>query len=265
MNRRRDELLEMLLDRGRLRVDELTAHFAVTGMTIRRDLDALEKEGLLIRTHGGCMLRTPKVRELPFREKEQLQREAKETIARAVVSRVPDGVSLYLDTGTTCAMVGHLLRRHRRNLQVFTNNLPAALDLFGAEAIEVMIPGGVLGRSSPDLTGEFGLDRLRNLRFDLAIVGADAFDLSGGIFYAADLPTAALSQTAQRRADQTFVCVDGSKFNKRALAVSGRLRENVTLFTDGEIPAAKRRGLRKLGAEVVIVGRGGTPYEHRKE
>jgi len=252
MNRRRDELLEMLLDRGRLRVDELTAHFAVTGMTIRRDLDALEKEGLLIRTHGGCVLRTPKVQELPFREKEQLYREAKEAIARAVVSRVRDGASLYLDTGTTCAMIARLLRRHRRDLHVFTNNLPAALDLFGAEG-------------SPDLTGEFGLDRLRNLRCDLAIVGADAFDLAGGIFYATDLPTAALSQTAQRCADQTFVCVDGSKFNKRALAVAGRLRENVTLFTDGDISTAKRRGLQKLGAEVVIVGRGRTPYEHRKE
>ena len=265
MNRRRDELLEMLLDRGRLRVDELTAHFGVTGMTIRRDLATLEKEGLLIRTHGGCMLRTPKVQELPFREKEQLHREAKETIARAVVSRVRDGASLYLDTGTTCAMVARLLRRHRRNLQVFTNNLPAALDLFGDETIEVMIPGGVLGRHSPDLTGEFGLDRLRDLRFDLAIVGADAFDLAGGIFYAADLPTAALSQTAQRRADHTFVCVDGSKFNKRALAVAGRLRENVTLFTDGEIPAAKSRGLQKLGAEVVNVGKSETPHEHGKE
>ncbi|MCD6284957.1 MAG: DeoR/GlpR transcriptional regulator [Anaerolineae bacterium] len=265
MNRRRDELLEMLLDRGRLRVDELTAHFGVTGMTVRRDLDALEKEGLLIRTHGGCVLQTPQVQELPFREKEQLHREAKETIARAVVSRVHDGASLYLDTGTTCAMVARLLRRHRRNLQVFTNNLPAALDLFGAEAIEVMIPGGVLGRRSPDLTGEFGLDRLRDIRFDLAIVGADAFDPASGIFYAADLPTAALSQTAQRRADQTFVCVDSSKFNKRALAVAGRLRENVTVFTDGELPAAQRRGLLHLGAEVVIVGRGKTPHERGKE
>jgi len=132
MAQRRDELLEMLLGRGRLSVDELTARFGVTGMTIRRDLDDLEKQGLLTRTHGGCVLRTPHVRELPFREKEQRHQITKEAIARAIVSRVPDDASIYLDTGTTCVMVARFLRRHRRNLQVFTNNLPAALDLFGA-------------------------------------------------------------------------------------------------------------------------------------
>ena len=190
MIQRRDELLEMLLHRGRLGVEELTERFGVAGMTIRRDLDALEEQGLLTRTHGGCVLRTPHVRERPFREKEQQHRESKEAIARAIVSRVPDDTSLYLDTGTTCAMVARLMRRHRRDLQVFTNNLPAALELFGAEAIEVIMPGGVLGRRSPDLTGDYGVDRLQQWRFDLAIVGGDALDPVTGEFYSADLATA---------------------------------------------------------------------------
>lgn len=255
MTQRRDQLLEMLLDRGRLSVGELAARFKVTGMTIRRDLDALEEQGLLTRTHGGCVLRTPHVRELPFQEKEQRQREAKEAIARAVVAQVRDGASLYLDTGTTCVLVARLLRRHRRNLRVFTNNLPAALELFGEEAIEVTIPGGVLGRRSPDLTGDFGLARLRQWHFDLAIVGGDALDPASGVFYTADLATAALSGAAQQQADRAFACIDGSKFDQRAVAVAGRLRADVTLFTDRKIPDATRRGIRKLGAEVVVSGK----------
>jgi len=242
----------MLLDRGRLRVEELTERFEVTGMTIRRDLDALEKQGLLTRTHGGCVLRAPYVQELPFQEKEQRHRDAKEAIARAVVSAVRDGASLYLDTGTTCAMVARLLRRHRRDLRVFTNNLPAALELFGVETIEVVIPGGVLGRRSPDLTGDFGLARLREWHFDLAIVGGDALNLATGEFYAADLATAALSCAAQRRTAQVFACIDGSKLDQRALAVAGCLREGTTLFTDGKLPVAARRAMRKLGAKIVL-------------
>ena len=135
---------------------------------------------------------------------------------------------------------------------MFTNNLPAALDLFGAEAIEVIIPGGVLGRRSPDLTGDFSLARLRDRHFDLAIVGGDALDPVTGEFYAADLATAALSRAAQQQADRTFACIDGSKLDQRALAVAGRLREDATLFMDGKIPVAARRGIRRLGAKVVL-------------
>ena len=254
MIHRHSELMGLLLDRGRMTVDELAGHFGVTGMTVRRDLATLEELGLLTRTHGGCVLRTPHVRELPFREKAQQHREAKEKIARAVVACLADGTSIYLDTGTTCAMVARLLPGHRRDIQVFTNNLPAALDLFGADGIGVVVPGGELGQRSPDLSGDSGLERLRQCRFDVAIVGADALDVAGGEFYAAELATAALSRTAQQQADCTFVCIDSSKFDKRALAVSGRLRDNVTLFTDRVIPPARRRAVLKLGARVVVAG-----------
>ncbi len=259
MTRRRELLVEMLLDRGRLSVEEMAACFEVTGMTIRRDLDILEEQGLLTRTHGGCVLRTPHVPELPFQEKEQRHRDAKEAIARAVVGQVLDGSSLYLDTGTTCAMVARLLRQHRRNLRVFTNNLPAAFELFGAETLEVVIPGGVLGRCSPDLTGDIGLTRLLEWHFDLAIVGGDALNLITGEFFAADLATAALSRAAQRQADCAFACIDGSKFDQRALAVAGRLQEGTTLFTDGKIPVVKRRGIRKLGTKIILVRKNHQP------
>lgn len=248
--RRRKEIMELLLDRGRLSVDELIRHFQVTGMTIRRDLDTLEQEGYLARTHGGCIPRTPHVSETPFREKELQQNEEKQVIARAAVLRIPDGVSLYLDTGTTCVKVARLLRTHRRNLRVFTNNLPAALELFAAESIETVVPGGTLGHRSPDLTGSYGTDRLADWRFDLAVVGADALDAELGELYSAEGPTAALSQQAQERAVRTLACIDSSKFGKRATAVSGRLEAGVTLFTDAKAPPAALRHAERHGAEV---------------
>ena len=82
MSRRQQLLMELLLARQRLSVDELSRHFGVTDMTVRRDLQSLEDQGLLTRTHGGCVLRNAPVQEQPFREKEQQERDAKETIAR---------------------------------------------------------------------------------------------------------------------------------------------------------------------------------------
>jgi DeoR family glycerol-3-phosphate regulon repressor len=178
---------------------------------------------------------------------------------------VPKGASIYLDTGTTCAIVARFLRRHREHLKVFTNNLAAALALFGDETIEVVVPGGVLGRSSPDLTGDGALSRLRQWRFDLAIVGGDALDLSSGEFYSADLATAALSLAAQQRADRTFAAIDESKLDKRALCVAGQLADGVTLFTDADIPVGTRRRLTKLGVEIFNVGKHITRISQRKK
>lgn len=252
-NQRHQELLNLLLESGRLSVDTIASHFNISSMTVRRDLRILEGQGLLMRVHGGCTLRSGQVIELPYHEKARQRTQAKEAIARALVARLPDGASLYLDTGTTCATVARLLRGHRRDLRVFSNNLPAVLDLFGSDVIQVLVPGGSLGRHSPDLTGGFGIEVMERLRFDVAVVGADAFDPKRGEFFSADLATAALSRAAQERAAQTFICVDHSKFSKRGVALAGRLSRDSVLFTDASMNPNEKQLLLGLGAELVIV------------
>ena len=249
MPNRHQQLTRLLLKRGRLTVAELADRFGVTGMTVRRDLQTLEDQGVLTRTHGGCVLAGGHVHEQPFREKELLHRRAKEAIARRVVAELPDGVSLYLDTGTTGAMVAGLLPAHRKDLRVFTNSIPAAMAMFGADGIDVVVLGGSLGRRSPDLSGPLADESLKRLRFDVAIVGADAIDIANGEFYAADQATANLSRSAQSRAERVYACIDASKFNKRSLVVAGTLGRNVSLFTDAVLSAADRRTIRRHGVE----------------
>jgi DeoR/GlpR family transcriptional regulator of sugar metabolism len=254
MRRRREEILELLIEHGRLAVEELAERFGVTGMTIRRDLSALEAEGLLTRTLGGCVLRgSTAVRERPFDEKRQQNRRAKEAIARAAAGRVEDGSSLYLDTGTTCCAVASVLAVCRKNLRVFTNNLPAAMELFAAECVEVVVLGGLLGRRSPDLTGEVAVRQLQRYRLDIAVVGADAVDPAAGQFYSADMATAELLRTAQAQAERVFLCIDASKFDRRSLAVAGELDSKVTLFTDRAIEGRNApRGSRRAAVRTVL-------------
>jgi DeoR family fructose operon transcriptional repressor len=253
MTDRHNAILDLLLERGRLHVSALADHFGVTAMTVRRDLHALEACGLVTRTHGGAVLRAPLARELAFNEKVQCRPAEKEAIARAVVTRLRDGETLYLDTGSTCAAVARLLPGLRRNLRVFTNSLQAALDLFGAEGIEVVIPGGTLGRRSPDLTGTWALERLRLIRVDVAVIGADGLDPDRAEFYSSELPTGELSRLARERAQRVFAAVDSSKIGCRGLAVAGTAGKNLTLFTDAGAKRNTVERLEKLGMEVVIV------------
>ncbi|MBN2292247.1 MAG: DeoR/GlpR transcriptional regulator, partial [Pirellulales bacterium] len=107
-NQRQESILELLARRGRLNVDDLADELGVTAMTIRRDLAAMEKTGVLTRTHGGCVLQSPFVRELPFSQKEQQHREQKYAIACAAVGMLKSGDRVYLDTGTTAVHVARV-------------------------------------------------------------------------------------------------------------------------------------------------------------
>ena len=251
-NKRQESILQLLARRGRLNVEDLAAQLSVTAMTIRRDLAALEKSGVLTRTHGGCVLQSPFVGELPFSQKDQQHRREKYAIACAAVGMLNSGDRIYLDTGTTAVHVARVLPAGL-DICVFTNNLRVAMELFGREGVEVIVYGGALAPKSPDLTGEVALSRIHDFRIDVAIMGADALDVARGEFYSADMGTAMLSRQAQQQARRTFLLLDNSKFAKQSLAVVGQLGENVTLITDDNISEEDRRLVRDTSAELVIV------------
>ena len=251
-NQRQEAILELLARRGRLNVEELAPELNVATMTIRRDLASLEKAGVLTRTHGGCVLQSPFVHELPFSQKDQQHRTQKYAIACAAAGMLNPGDRIYLDTSTTAVHVARVLPAGL-DLCVFTNNLRVAMELFGREGIEVIVYGGALGGQSPDLTGEVALTRIHDFRNDVAVMGADALDVARGEYYSADTSTAMLSRQARRQAERTLLLVDSSKFGKHSLAVAGRLDDGVTLITDDRISEEDRHALEETSAELVIV------------
>ncbi len=247
---RHQQIQALLADRGRVTVEELVEQLSVTPMTIRRDLTAMEQSGVLTRTHGGCVLRSPYVAELSYDEKREQHPLQKLAIARAAVALMKPGFAIYLDTGTTAVQVARLLPTGFE-LRVFTNNLTIALELFNREGVEVLVYGGVLARRNPDLTGELALARIREYRLDMAIVGADAVDLERAEFYAAEPGTAALSRAVQQQADQAILLVDSSKFGKRGHACVGRIGRDLTVITDSLASDDALATLRATGADLI--------------
>ncbi len=249
---RQQEICDYLATCGKAAVDELADALGVTTMTIRRDLASMEKQGILTRTHGGCVFQSPFVNEVPFSEKDRQQPVEKLAIAREAIRHLERGDHLYLDTGTTAVQLARLLPTDME-LEIFTNNLRVAMELFGREGIEVSVFGGKLARRSPDLVGETAYTHLADFRVDIAIMGADAVDVARGEYYSADAATGMLSRAARRQADRTLVLADSSKFGKHSLTVAGRLDEKVTVITDVGIDAADREVMVGHGAKCVAV------------
>lgn len=250
LSERQEQIRGLLAAQGRLNVGQLSTQLDVASMTIRRDLAAMERAGLLTRTHGGCVLHSPFVSELSFPEKQRRRHEHKTAIASEAVKRLKPGEAIYFDTGTTTLQVARALPANL-TLKVFTNNLRIAMELFGRAGVEVTVYGGALAQKNPDLTGEIALTQIQQYRLDVAIVGGDALDVARGEFYGADTHTALLSRAAQKQADRVIVVMDSSKFGKRSLAVAGKLGPGVTLVTDSELGAKDRSTLRRTGAGIV--------------
>jgi DeoR/GlpR family transcriptional regulator of sugar metabolism len=250
-NQRQEKIRQMLAARGRLEVGEISRHMKVVEMTVRRDLEAMEKSGLLTRTHGGCVLHSPFVSELSFPEKAQLRQTQKTAIAREVAKLFKQGDTIYLDTGTTALQVARALPSNL-DLHVFTNNLRVAMELFGRAGVEVTVYGGMLAKKNPDLLSEIAITQVDQYLLDIAIIGGDAFDARRGEFYGADAASAALSRAAQRQAERLIVALDSSKIGKRSIALAGRLENGMTLVTDDEVSPEDRIALRKTNATLIF-------------
>src|SRR5690554_5995225 len=149
--KRRKWIIEQLERLGRVEVDDLADQLKVSTMTIRRDLDQLEEEGMLIRIHGGAVLPQPLIKEASFQEKETRRMEQKQVIAKKALSRVKDGQTILLDSGTTTLEFAKLLK-NRQDITVVTNDIKIATELFNTQ-LKVFITGGQLQNDVGALLG----------------------------------------------------------------------------------------------------------------
>jgi DeoR/GlpR family transcriptional regulator of sugar metabolism len=251
---RRDQIAELLRTDGNCSVGALAARFGVSGMTIRRDLAALAEAGRALRTHGGAAPAERVSFEFRFLERARANREAKRAIAAAAAGRIPSGSSVVLDSGTTTLAVAERLGDGRR-LHVITTSLPIASALQFAEYVTLVLLGGMVQRDSPDLVGPLTEENLRDMRADVAMIGADAIDLEGNV-YNASLVVGRMLETMAEAAGRRYVVADHTKIGRTALALFGNLRDWDGLITDRGLDEAKRGALEKQGVTVILAPEG---------
>lgn len=168
-NERHEQILDLLRSRPTVQIVELSEALGVSRETVRKDLTDLDDQGRLIKVWGGAIAKGTSV-ESAYDERKRANTEAKRQIARRAVECVEDGMTVFLDYGTTTYMVAAELMNHTE-LTVVTNALPIASLLSNSPGLTIVIPGGVLRSNENSLYGPPTLRNLDYLNMDLGFFG----------------------------------------------------------------------------------------------
>jgi DeoR/GlpR family transcriptional regulator of sugar metabolism len=243
--RRRDQILAYLSARDRTPVSELSQVLGVSEVTVRKDLDQLEAQGLLTRVHGGAVISGRGRLERFFAAREHDHREEKRRIAQAAAALIQSGQQIFLDASTTALQVARLLK-DRENLVVVTNGLYTALEMNFSTDITTIVVGGTMRHRSSSLVGSFNYNSLQRLRLDLGFFGARAVTARDGMMEA-DLEEAQLKQLMVSGSAVVVGMVDSSKFDDVSFSVFAMPSEIDRIITDDGTPAAEVAALRAHG------------------
>jgi len=248
---RRRAILAMMHRDGRVLVKDLARHFRISQITIRKDLEILDSQGSVQRTHGGALpVQAGALLDPTLREKEKLHRREKARIAAAAVKLVEEGQSVLLDSGTTTTAIARALKDMSR-LTVITNAINIAAELAGTH-IEVILTGGMLRKNSFSLVGPLAEQTLRQLSADILFLGVDGFDTRAGLF-TPNLLEAQVNRAMVEIARRTVAVCDSSKFGRRSLCNIMAVTSVHEVVTDRLIPKSDLRALKEAGVKVTVV------------
>ncbi|EEX42062.1 transcriptional repressor of aga operon [Vibrio furnissii CIP 102972] len=246
---RRQRIMTHIQQHGSGKVDDFALTFNVSAVTIRHDLNVLEKEGCVFRCYGGANLNPNFAFDQPLHRKDQLNRTTKQMIALAAAQLISDGEAVILDSGSTIALMPQHLTQ--KKLVVMTNALNTAYQLSHNDNVELHVIGGSLRRASCSLTGHHGEQHIRSYLFDKLFLGVDGFDLHAGIT-TPDSHEAQVNRAMCDVARQVIAVTDSSKFGRKSFCLIRAANQIDVLVTDSLIPHATHQALLEMGVDVII-------------
>ncbi|GIV00328.1 MAG: DeoR family transcriptional regulator [Actinomycetota bacterium] len=242
-------ILEELSARGSVTVSELSDRLGVSAATVRRDLEHLEEQRLLTRTHGGAVAQMVSY-ELPLRYRSARRQEQKRRIGQEAARRAHDGVAIGLTGGTTTTEVARAIVDRR--LTVVTNALNIASELAIRPNIKLVVTGGVARPESYELVGPLADRTLADLHLDVTFIGADGITAEAGLTTHHEIE-AHTDRALMERARHVVAVADGSKLGKVAFARICPITAVHELVTDAEADPAELRAIADAGVRVTVV------------
>jgi DeoR family fructose operon transcriptional repressor len=248
---RHRRIQELLRERQVVRVSTLSDLMGVSEVTIRRDLEGLERRGLLERTHGGAVLTQRMSSEPAYVDAIASNPQEKRLIGRTAAALVEPGDAIYLNGGTTTLQVFRHLEVS--GVKVITNHIGIALEAADRD-VELLLLGGHYRSPSNSVVGPFATDALRRTYANTAFIGVEGISLRSGL----TTPTAAEAEIARVMIEQTrgtvSVVADHSKIGTVADFAIATLDQVDRLIVDPAIDEDYREQLREAGVEVVLAG-----------
>ncbi|MBD1556145.1 DeoR/GlpR transcriptional regulator [Vibrio sp. S9_S30] len=232
-------------------VNDFAEQFQVSKVTIRHDLNYLEKQGCVSRCYGGAKLNRQFAFDQPLHEKQQINNRIKSELGAYAATLIKDGDTILLDSGSTTEHIAHHLKG-KQNLTVMTNAINIAYHLANQDGIDVMVTGGTLRKNSYSLYGTAGEHLLANHHFNILFIGVDGFDKETGIS-TPHQGEATINRKMLESAQTVVAITDSSKFNRQSFCSIARPEQIDILITDSGIPAGYAEALKAKGIDVHIV------------
>jgi len=246
---RRAKIVELLQKSGKVTVAELARILKVSQMTIRKDLDLLEQDGELLRTHGGAILPTHSKSEWNFIRKIHQMENEKRAIAAKAVTFIEDGDTVIIDSSSTNYYLAlEVAKRNWKHLTVVTNNVFIAEKLMEGH-VDVLVLGGVVRENSLSLVGPWAMRFLEEIHVDKAFLGTTGVSKEKG-FMTPNLVEAEVKRQMVKSSNKVIIVTDWTKFKRQAFASFALIEEVDMVITDRGIDAVCEEMLVEKGVRV---------------
>lgn len=248
---RRRRISELLTQQGAVRVDELSTLFGVSDVTIRSDLDAMAREGLLLRDRGGAVAPSYPSLITAFRQRTRVHADEKRRIGHAAAALVKPNDTIIMDAGTTTMEMARSLVRNVP-VTIVTNALNIATQVGSLSNVNVVVIGGTLSEETISTYGPQAERGLNDLNVQKVFLGTHAMEVEAGITDTT-IDTAQVKQAMARAARQVILLADSSKWGRVAFAKVLPLSAVHTIVTDSGLPPEARAAIQRLGIELIVV------------
>lgn len=249
-NQRRDKILELIREDGHAKVMDLSRIFKVTEVTIRQDLERLEKDGYVVREHGGAYLKNIDLNVRNFSLQNQDNINEKMMIAQKAIDFIEDGDTIILDSGSTTTEIAKLITGYK-NLTVITNALNIAMILGAQAGINVIVTGGEFKAPTLSLTGQKAADFFQNLHVDKLFLATAGIALKSGLTYPG-ISDICVKRAMIESANEIYLVADSTKIGKSSFASLGALSLINYLITDSKIKPEDVEWLKTYDVQFVI-------------
>ncbi|GBG93788.1 DeoR family transcriptional regulator [Ligilactobacillus salitolerans] len=229
--KRIDQLLNIVNQKQKIAVKDLSEMLNVSKVTVRKDLSELEAKGLLVRKHGFAIINNPS--KLNYRLAQNY--EIKQKIALAASELINEQETIMVESGSTCALLVQELGKQGKHVTVITNSYFIADFVSEYSNIEVFVLGGKYQPESEVVVGPIAKDVLKNFQVGRLFIGMDGFDERNG-FYGRDIMRADIVQAMAQNAQQLIILSDSTKFSQFSLVKLASFEETDQIITDQQIP-----------------------------
>ncbi|PQL94119.1 DeoR/GlpR family DNA-binding transcription regulator [Apibacter adventoris] len=250
-NIRQQKILDELNVNHYVSVADLCKKLTVSAVTIRKDLNHLEKIGKLYRTHGGATRESFIIGERNVNKKETINVEQKTKIANTALNFIKNNDFIIISSGTTTQNIAQIIGNHYEKLTILTSSLKSATLLYGNPNLDVIQLGGDVRTKSGSVMGPYAELMITNYSCNKLFLGADGIDFEFGLSTSSTLE-AKMNQLMIRNSEKVIVVADSSKIGKRGFGKITDLDKIHVLITDDGISSIYYKKLEDLGIEVVI-------------